>query len=107
MTSMFTRFGIATGFAAVSTLAVVGSAPVAAQLGWDQSTATIKYLQYDLPYSKSPLVPLTTYTYSRREHRLAFGRYKGLYNYAPDSVADAPPMIGAGTPFISYDLTPF
>jgi hypothetical protein len=38
---------------------------------------------------------------------LAFGRYKGLYNYAPHSVADAPPMVGAGTPIIGYNLTPF
>jgi hypothetical protein len=72
MASMFT-FGIATGFAAASMVAVVGSAPAAAQLGWDQSTAPIKYLQYDLPYSKSPLVPIAAYAYSRPEHRLAFG----------------------------------
>ena len=107
MAHMFTRFGIATGFAAASMLAVAGSAPAAEQLAWDQFTAPIQYLQYDLPYSKSPLVPLTAHTYSRPEHSLAFGRYKGLYNYAPASVADAPPMVGAGTPFISYDLTPF
>ena len=107
MASIFTSFGIAKGFAAASILAVVGSAPAAAQLGWDQSTAPIKYLEYNLPYYKLPLVPLTAYTYSRPEHRLAFGRYKGLYNYAPHSVADAPPMVGAGTPFIGYDLTPF
>ena len=94
MASMFTSLGLATGFAATSMLAVVGSAPAAAQLVWDQSTAPIKYLQYDLPYYKSPLVPLTAYPYSRPEHRLTFGRYKGLYNYAPDSVADAPPMVG-------------
>ena len=106
MASMFT-FGIATGFAAASMVAVVGSAPAAAQLGWDQSTAPIKYLQYDLPYSKSPLVPIAAYAYSRPEHRLALGRYKGLYNYAPQSVADPPAMGGTGTPFISYDLTPF
>jgi hypothetical protein len=107
MASMFTSFGIAKGFAAASILAVVGSVPAAAQLGWDQSTAPIKYLEYNLPYYKLPLVPLTAYTYSRPEHRLAFGRYKGLYNYVPRSVADAPPMVGAATtPFIGYDLTP-
>ena len=107
MARMFASLGIATGFAAASMLAVVGAAPAAAQLGWDQSMAPIEYLQYDLPYYKSPLVPLTAYTYSRPERRLTLGRYKGLYNYAPDSVADAPPMVGAGTPFIGYDLTPF
>ena len=107
MASMFRGLGIATGFAAASILAVVGSAPAAAQLGWDQSTAPVKYLEYDLPYYKLPLISLTAYTYSRPEHRLAFGRYKGLYNYAPHSAADSPPMSGAGTPFIGYDLTPF
>jgi hypothetical protein len=107
MANVFTSFGIATGFAAASILAVVGSAPAAAQLGWDQSTAPVKYLEYDLPYYKVPLVPLSTYTDSRPEHRLAVGRYKGLYNYAPHSVADPPAMGGTGTPFIGYDLTPF
>jgi hypothetical protein len=107
MASMSASLGIATGFAAASMLAVVGAAPAAAQLGWDPSAGPIKYLQYDLPYYKSPLVPLTAYTYSRPEHRLTFGRHKGLYNYAPDSVADAPPMAGTSTPFIGYDLTPF
>jgi hypothetical protein len=76
MASMFTSFGIAKGFAAASIFAVVGSAPAAAQLGWDQSTAPIKYLEYNLPYYKLPLVPLTAYTYSRPEHRLAFGRIR-------------------------------
>ena len=107
MASMFTSLGIATGFAAASMVAVLGSAPATAQLGWNQSTASVKYLEYDLPYYKVPLVPLTAHTYSRPEHRLTFGRYKGLYNYAPDSAADAPPMVGTGTPFIGYDLTPF
>ena len=107
MASMSASLGIAAGFAVASMLAVVGAAPAAAQLGWDPSTGPIKYLQYDLPYHKSPLVPLTAHTYSRPERRLTLGRYKGLYNYAPDSVADAPPMVGAGTPFIGYDLTPF
>ena len=107
MAGMSTSFGIAKGFAAASILTAVGSVSAAAQLSWDQSTAPIKYLEYNLPYYKLPLVPLTAYAYSRPEHRLAFGRYKGLYNYAPDSVADAPPMVGAGTPFIGYDLTPF
>ena len=108
MGSVFASFGIAKGFAAASILAVVGSAPAGAQLGWDQSTAPIKYLQYDLPYYKMPLVPLKAYTYSRPEQRLAFGRYKGLYNYVPRSVAGAPPMVGAATtPFIGYDLTPY
>ena len=55
MAIMFRGFGIATGFAAASILAVVGSAPAAAQLGWDQSTAPVKYLEYDLPYYKLPL----------------------------------------------------
>jgi hypothetical protein len=105
MASMFASFGIAKGFAAASILAVVGSAPAAAQLGWDLSTAPIKYLEYNLPYSKLPLV---SFTYSRPEHRSAFGRYKGLYNYAPQGVADAPPMVGAAaTPLIGYDLTPY
>ena len=107
MGSVFASFGIATGFAAASILTVVGSSPSAAQVNWEMSTAPIKYLQYDLPYYKLPLVPLTAYTYSRPEHRLAFGRYKDLYNYAPHSVADAPPMVGTGTPFIGYDLPPF
>jgi hypothetical protein len=107
MASTFTGFGIAKGFAAASILAVVGSAPAAAQFGGDLSTGPVKYLEYNLPYYKLPLVPLAAYTYSRPEPRLAFGRYKGLYNYAPDSVADAPPMVGAGTPFVGYDLTPF
>ena len=57
MASMSASLGIATGFAAASMLAVVGAAPAAAQLGWDPSTGPIKYLQYDLPYYKSPLVP--------------------------------------------------
>lgn len=105
---MLASFGIAQGFAAASILALVGPAPAAAaQPGW-KSTAPIEYLEYNLPYSKLPLVSLTTYTHSRPEHRLAFGRYKGLYNYAPSSVADAPPMAGAtATPFIAYDLTPY
>ncbi len=107
MGSVFASFGTAKAFAAASILAVVGSAPAAAQLGWDQSTAPIKYLEYNLPYYKLPIVPLTADTYSRPEQRLAFGRYKGLYNYAPHSVADAPPMVGADTPVIGYDLTPF
>ena len=108
MPSMFASFGIAKGFAAASILAVVGSAPAAAQLGWGLPTAPIKYLDYNLPYYKLPLVSVTSYKYSRREHRLAFGRYKGLYNYAPHSVADAPPMVGAAaTPFIGYELTPY
>jgi hypothetical protein len=67
----------------------------------------MKYLEYNLPYYKLPLVSLTTSNYSRPEDRLAFGRYKGLYNYAPHGVTDAPPMVRAGTPFIGYDLTPF
>lgn len=108
MGSVFASFGIATGFAAASILAVVGSAPAAAQLGWDQSTAPIKYLQYDLPYYKVPVVSFTNYKYSRPEHRLAFRRYEGLYNYLPYGVADAPSMVGTATiPFISYDLTPY
>ena len=107
MAGMFGSFGIATGITATSILAVAGSAPAAAQFGWDLSTAPVKYLEYNLPYYKLPLVPLTAYTYSRPENRLAFRRYKGLYNYAPNSVADTPPMVPAGTPFIGYDLTPF
>lgn len=111
MASMLARFGIAKGFAAASIIALVGSAPAAAQLGWDLSASPIKYLEYNLPYSKLPLVSFTTSTtsrYSRPEHRLAFGRYKGLYNYAPPSVAVAPPWGGtAAIPFIAYDLTPY
>jgi hypothetical protein len=107
MAGMFSSFGIAKGFAAASIVAVIGSTPSAAQVSSEMSTAPIKYLQYDLPYYKLPLVPLTAYTYSRPEHRSAFGRYKGLYNYAPYGVAEALPMVGAGTPFIGYDLTPF
>src|SRR5437016_1256788 len=106
MARMLASFCIAQGFAAASILALVGPAP-AAPPGWT-STAPIEYLEYSLPYSKLPLVSLTTYTHSRPEHRLAFGRYKGLYNYAPSSVAGAPPMAGGtATPFIAYDLTPY
>jgi hypothetical protein len=105
---MLASFGIAKGFAAASILTVVGSAPATAQLGWDLSTSSIKYLEYNLPYNKWPLVSFTAYKYSRPEHRLAFGRYKGLYNYAPQIVADPPPMVeAAATPFIAYDLTPY
>ncbi len=108
MGSVFVSFGVAKGFAAASILAVVGSAPAAAQLAWDLSMAPIKYLEYNLPYYKLPKVSLTTSNYSRPEDRLVLGRYKGLYNYAPSSVAGAPPMVGAAaTPFIAYDLTPY
>lgn len=108
MASVLASFGIAKGFAAASILTLVGSVPAVAQLGWDLSTSPIKYLEYDLPYNKWPLVSFTTQKYSRPEHRLAFGRYKGLYNYAPPSVAGVPPMAGAAaTPFIAYDLTPY
>ena len=104
MASMFTGFGIATGFAAASIVAVVGS-PSAAQVNWDVSTASIKYLQYDLPYYKLPVV---SFTNSRPQHRLALRRYEGLYNYVPHSVADAPSMVGtAAIPFLGYGLTPY
>src|SRR5262249_36407893 len=111
MGSMLAGFGIAKGFAAASIIALVGSVPGTAEPGWDLSTSPIKYLEYNLPYSKLPLVSFTTYTtykYSRPEHRLAFGRYKGLYNYAPSSAAEATPWVGAAaTPFIAYELTPY
>jgi len=108
MASMLAGFGIAKGFAAASIIALVGSVPATAEPGWDLSTSPIKYLEYNLPYSKLPLVSFTRYKYSLPEHRLAFGRYKGLYNYAPSSVAEAPPWVGAAaTPFIAYDLTPY
>jgi hypothetical protein len=94
MASVFGSSGIATGFAAVSILAVVGSTPATAQLSWDLSTAPIKYLQY-LPYYKLPLVPFTKYMHPRLGQRLAVGRYEGLYNYAPNSVENGP-MVGAG-----------
>jgi hypothetical protein len=108
MAGMLARFGIAQGLATALIVALVGPAPAAAaQPGW-KSTAPVEYLEYDLPYSKLPLVSFTAYKYSQPEHRLAFGRYKGLYNYAPSSVAGAPPMVGAAaTPFIAYDLTPY
>ncbi len=107
MGSVFASFGIAKGFAAASILAVVGSAPAAAQLARDLSTAPIKYLEYDLPYYKLPLVPFTKYMYSRPGHRLAVGRYEGLYNYAPNSVGNAPMGWAAPIPFIGYGLTPY
>jgi hypothetical protein len=108
MASVFTSSGIAKGFAAASIVAVVGSTPSAAQVNWDTTTAAIKYLQYDLPYYKLPVVSFTNSKYSRPQHRLAFRRYEGLYNYVPHSVADAPSMPGtAAIPFIGYDLTPY
>ncbi len=107
MATMFANLSIAKGFAAASILAVAGSAPAAAQLSWDLSTAPIKYLQYDLPYYKLPLVPFTKYMYSRPGHRLAVGRYEGLYNYAPNSVGNAPTGGAAPIPFIGYGLTPY
>jgi hypothetical protein len=102
---MFANLSIAKGFAAASILAVVGSAPATAQPSWDPSTAPIKYLQYDLPYYKLPLVPFTKYMYSRPG--LAVGRYEGLYNYAPNSVGNAPMVGTAFIPLIEYDLTPY
>ncbi len=93
---------------AASILALVGSTPAAAQVNWDKSTASIKYLQYDLPYYKLPVVPFTNYMYPQAQHRLAFRRYEGLYNYVPHSVGDAPSMVGtAAIPFIGYGLTPY
>jgi hypothetical protein len=103
MASVFASFDLAKGYAAASILVVVGSAPAAAEVNWDRSTAPINYLQYDLPYYKLPVVSFTNYKYSRPQHRLASRRYQGLYNYVPHSGADAPSMVGtAAIPFVGY-----
>jgi hypothetical protein len=105
--NMFANHHIAKGFAAALMLTLIGSAPALA-------AAPIEYLQYDLtPYFNLMMGSSPTYQYWRPNEGVE-SSYRGLFDYAPDAVVHASPMVEAAplssigyVPYIGYDLMPY
>ena len=100
---MFAKHHIAKGFAAALMLTLIGSAPALA-------AAPIEYLQYDLtPYFNSVMGSAYQYWWP---NLAVESPYSGLFDYAPDAVLQASPMVEVAplphiVPYIGYDLTPY
>jgi hypothetical protein len=105
---MFASHHIAKGFAAALMLIPFGSAPALAQA---RSTAPIEYLQYDLtPYLNLMMDSSPAYQYWRPNSGVESATYNGLFDYAPNAVVHASPLVEAaslphGVPYLGYDLT--
>ena len=110
---MFASHHIAKGFAAALMLIPIGSAPALAQAS---SAAPIDYLQYDLtPYFD--LMVRSSQAYQDWQPNSGIESkvesiYSGLFDYAPDAVLQASPMVEVAplphiVPYIGYDLTPY
>jgi hypothetical protein len=109
---MFTTHHIAKGFAEALMLTLISSPPVSAKPMWSPP-APIEYLQYDLtPYFNSMMDSESAFQYWRPNSGVA-SSYRGLFDYAPDAVVHASPMVEAaplpslGVPYIGYDMTPY
>ena len=91
---MFASHHIAKGFAAALMLIPIGFATALAQA---RSAAPIEYLQYDLtPYFD--LMVHSSQAYQDWQPNSAIGSraesiYSGLFDYAPDAVLQASPMV--------------
>jgi hypothetical protein len=103
---MFTTHYIAKKFAAALMLTLIGFAPALA-------AAPIGYLEYDLtPYFNSMVSPEPAFQYWRPNSGLE-SSYRGLFDYAPDVVVPAAPLVEAapvpsmGVPYLGYDLTQY
>ena len=84
--NMFANHHIAKGFAAALMLTLIGSAPALA-------AAPIEYLEYDLtPYFNSMVGPEPAFQYWRPNSGLE-SSYRGLFDYAPDVVVPAAPLV--------------
>ena len=104
---MFPSNHITKGSAAALMLTLIGSAPALAKPMWSPP-APIEYLQYDLtPYFN--LVMGSSLAYQDWQPNSAVeSSYRGLFDYAPDAVVHASPMVEAAPlPYIGYDLTPY
>ncbi len=109
---MFTTHHTAKGFAAALMVTLIGSAAALAKPMWSPP-APIEYLQYDLmPYFNSMMDSESVFQYWRPNSGVE-SSYRGLFDYAPDAVVHASPMVepaplpSLGVPYIGYDMTPY